>query len=295
MLSNVFHHPVYGARIPAQQYVLFNEGKTARGGAVQLKAQTFRITQENRSFFFQAASRGVECTGTPKRLTDGGVRHGAMCFYAGYDGPITRGGSGTNTALIKFERSNSGQLVAKDLTVTSSLPWRGGALGSALGMFPIRNGKYDSLHMMDGAWTDYNRDGLPDLIAVGQHSRVIVATAVRDTRRRDHLRFHISYMPGTGMGQTSEYLRAYATSKLNGAYQKCVYLTGEAPNVYDHLQCFHHGRWKRYNIPGSVSSHMNQVSIAQMVTGNATLGIRTNIPNKGVRQYRFLNIGNVKG
>ena len=278
VIGSSYHNPAVGMRIPAIQYLLYNKGDTKPGGLFNVRKQTAVITQEGRTFNFRSAARSVKCTEFPATLVKRGFTPGAMCFYSGYDGPITRGGSGTNTALIKFEEGTGGKAAAIDLTVDSGLPWRGGALGTPLNAFSTfsLNGyrKYDGLHMMDSAFLDYNSDGLPDIITVGQHASIRLSTMRFDSSTEEGISFETSKILQAKTGVMTEFLRVQAFNENDPSVRhKCLLVSGEHPNVYDHVWCYH-GRWVNYPLPVNMSRGVRQASIARQSPGHPNIKFR---------------------
>lgn len=294
VISSGYSNPSVGMRIPAQQYVLYNTGATRPGEIVRLSPQRLRIQLEGRTFFFQSAARGVTCTRFPSKIVAQGYNPGVMCFYAGYDGPITRGGSGTNTALIKLEVGTDGGLIAVDMTSDSGLPWHGGALGTPMHQIPTVNlgwgVRYDGLHMMDGAFMDYNSDGLPDLVTVAQHASIRLGTMRFDASTEEGVSFSNSKILQAGPGTMTEFLRVTAVNELNSNIkEKCLYISGESPNVWDHLRCFTGGQWKVFGLPSNISAGVGTPGINKMSASSPNFHIR--VWDTRERKLRFFRVG----
>jgi hypothetical protein len=253
--STVFNSPTIGARIVAPQFVFLNVNG-------RLKAQQIAVHSGASEFIYSAAARSVKCIEYPESLVRLGYKAGALCFFAGYD----TGNSGskiTHTALLKLETVND-VVIAKDLTASAGLLWSGGARGTAASRFPtyVNNRgdrKIDGLHMMDGAFLDPNKDGLPDLVTVGQHASIRASTMKFNRSRPEGIEFSTTNILTAKNGNMTEFLRVRSFREHDkGISKPCVYVSGErydsnysSPSrVYDHIRCFESGKWVRYNLPG---------------------------------------------
>lgn len=266
ILSTAYASPSAGVRVRAPQFIMFNRPSDNR-----LVAKHIRIPGTNN--FFTSASRSVRCTQVPLRLRREGVKNGAFCFYAGYDSnlPFDRG-YGNVTAFVKYEQGSGDSFVVKDLTASSGLLWNGGMYGTNLGRFnTIRmcsggSKRYDGLHMMGGAFLDYNRDGLTDLITVGQHASVRSHKMVLRSDRPEKVYFETSRISDVQNGMT-EFLKVMSLDENEkNADSTCVYISGETSNscnsTPDHLRCFRGGQWQTVFPQGSrFSSAMGTVSV----------------------------------
>ncbi len=252
VVSTLLSHEIYGARVRSLQHVIVNKGN------MQFKRQDLRYNYAGTMRPYFVASRSVKCKNYPRKLVDAGYSPGSLCFFSGYDagGQETSSKYGTNTALLKLEMSSTGEIIAKDLTPTSSLPWRGGAFGTDYKAFPMLWGKYVNLHMMDSAFIDVNDDGLLDLITVAQHANPYFSQMIMDTSRPEGLRFTVSRMVGSGYETMTEFLTINSFDEVHPHLKsaKCLFLSGEnegSGKVYDHLRCYENNRWVRYLLPGT--------------------------------------------
>lgn len=246
ILSTAYASPKYGVRVRAPQFIIHNQPNN--------KLVPKHIFIPGRKEFFTSASRSVKCTQVPYKLRQAGAKNGALCFYAGYDSglPLNRG-YGTVTALVKFEQGVGNSFIVKDLTSSTKLPWSGGMLGTHMNRIrTVRMcngaGKYDGLHMMSGAFVDYNRDGLKDLVTVGQHASIRSHQMVIDKRYPEKFYFKNAYISDVRSGM-SEFLRVISLDENEQqASSSCVYISGEKFNgcgsVPDHMRCFKNGKWE---------------------------------------------------
>ena len=238
-----------GARGFDRQYIIFNNKGSLR---------TYMVTKPDGKNY-ATAGRSVQCTSYPQVLINKGYNPGALCFWAGYDGALGQGGSGTSTALVKIESVN-GAPVFKDITPTSDLPWIMGMSGTPLNNFPTVHlcsgggARYDGLHMMSGTFLDYDQNGLVDLVTVGQHASIRAHQMVLDTTRPEGIRFITKKITNPSQGM-SEFLKVVALNKVETGYKSnCVYVSGEiggCNSTYDHLRCFENGSWHLKKLPGS--------------------------------------------
>ncbi|MEM6928930.1 MAG: hypothetical protein AAF602_18470 [Myxococcota bacterium] len=92
-------------------------------------------------------------------------RRETMCFYASY-GPFEGDFLEGRSRLVGL--GPAGQ--AADRTAEFGLP------------FPVDFDGFgtDGYHMIGSAWTDFDRDGIPDIVGVGQHSRTLLARMSAD-------------------------------------------------------------------------------------------------------------------
>ncbi len=254
VVSAAFAHPRDGVRVRSEQFIIHNLGN-------RVKVRQLRADLGGKNILYRAASRSVKCTEYPRALVRKGYNPGFLCFFAGYDSHTPKG-YGTMAALIKLEERRNGDLVAKDLTGSSSLPWYGGVSGTPWGAFPKYKAgsgstKTDGPHMMGGAFLDYNNDGLPDLFTVGQHASVRQSRMIIDGGRREGLRFATDHLLKAENGNMTEFLNIQAINEFDPSIgRKCLYLTGENNDgrshgaaVHDHFRCFEQGRWKRHDLP----------------------------------------------
>jgi hypothetical protein len=277
VISDSYVHPVLGFRIGAEQYVVQNLG-TDTAGALKMAV---RIIRTGDNSIYRAAVRSVKCTPYPTQLVAAGNASGVLCFFAGYDQGIP-GGYGDKVALLKLEDQN-GKLVAKDLTGSSGLPWKGGVNGTPLSTFRtyknyFGSGKYDGLSMMGGAWLDYNKDGLLDLITVGQHASIWAFKLVITSTKPEGISFTKTDVLTASNVSMTEFLTVSAFNEQDKSVMlPCVYITGEVDNlsavksydVPDHARCFENGVWMVHKIPEgkAYSSTMQGASIKKDVTG----------------------------
>ena len=275
IISDSFVHPVLGFRIPAEQYVILNEGASASG---TLKMVVRQIRKADGTTY-RAPVRSVKCTTYPGQLVKTGSTPGILCFYAGYDQGLPDGNYGDRVALLKLEDAN-GTLVTKDLTSSAGLPWKGGMDGTLTSTFrTYRNSsgttKSDGLSMMGGAWLDYDKDGLLDLITVGQHSSIWAFKMVLNSAKPEGILFVKSDIMTASSVSMTEFLAVSAFNEQDSRVQlPCVYISGEVENtnalksydVPDHARCYENGAWVTRLLPGlavgkGYSSTMAGVSI----------------------------------
>lgn len=251
VVSTLLSHQRDGARVRSPQYVLINQGN------MDFKLTEIRVPNTQGGFVFRAASRSVKCQAYPAKLVEAGYAPGVLCFFAGYDaGGQDWAGYGTNTALLKLELKSNGDLIVKDLTASSGLPWRGGAYGTDYRVFPIVGGKYENLHMMDSAFSDLDSDGYVDLVTVAQHANMYFSRMIPNKNLIEGVQFLTSRAVGTGYEPMTEYLRVTAFNEVHRslASLKCFFMSGEneggARSVHDHIRCYENNIWKRYELPG---------------------------------------------
>lgn len=277
IISDSFVHPVLGFRIAAEQYVLLNKGVKAPG-AIKMQLRVVRKADDT---VYRAPVRSVKCTPYPEQLVKMGNTPGILCFYAGYDQGWT-GGYGNRVALLKFE-NNNGILVTKDLTASAGLPWKGGMVGTPMSTFrTYKNSggatKSDGLSMMGGAWLDYDKDGLFDLVTVGQHASVWAFKMAINTSKPEGISFAKSDIMTASNVSMTEFLTVSALTEQDPRIQlPCVYITGEvshlgSPTSYDtpdHVRCYQNGAWVTQLISGAkaYSSAMSGASIKIDATG----------------------------
>ena len=264
-LATAYISPSIGVRVRAPQILIHN-----RPSDNKLQPKHIRIP--GRSEFFTSAVRSIKCSEVPHALRQKGVKLGAYCFYAGYDSNLPFGrGYGTVTAFVKFEEGPQNSFIVKDLTESVLLPWSAGMYGTK--MKNIRQiklcsgaGKYDGLHMMGGAFVDYNRDGLKDLITVGQHASIRSHKMIMHESYPEKFYFQTDLISDAKNGM-SEFLRIISLDENEKfANSSCVYISGEKYNgcgsVPDHLRCFKNGKWETTFPSGSrFSSTMAPVTV----------------------------------
>lgn len=278
VMSTVYDIPGYGYRGISRQYLIQNTATTTNQFAV--KVQTIKIPNSDSNF--ASAARNVKCTQVTNFFKQRGYADGAYCFYAGYDGAIPGGGSGTVTAFVKFQHGSNNSLVVKDLTNSSGLMWNGGMRGTYLSRFPsakLCNGsaKYDGLHMMGSAFVDFDRNGTPDFISIGQHASLRLHKMIYNAGKNEGVQFQTSTIDPQGSGM-SEYLRIQSFEEDEySAKSNCVYISGERSNnctdTPDHFRCFKDNKWQTfYPEGGKFSSTMGTMSIK--ATGQGALAIK---------------------
>jgi hypothetical protein len=260
VVSAVFNHSERGSRVQSEQYLLLNTGRTLAPKVIsaQQSARNGALIV-NSNMIFKSAARSVQCAEFPDKLIHEGYRAGVLCFFAGYDTLSPE--DWTNTAVIKFE-VRDGNLIGKDLTPSSGLPWYGGIKGTPKHAFPSyrsRTGqvKIDGLHMMGGAFIDHNNDGLPDLVSVGQHASVRVSRMLINKSRAEGVEFQTSNILQAKYGHMTEFLTIAAFGKYTDKNRKpCVYISGElydgddrGGEVVDHVRCFERTEWVRHDLP----------------------------------------------
>lgn len=238
------------ARWASSQYVFLNTGRGFRRLALP----------SPKGDAYQAVARAVSCTSYPDALVKRGFRPGALCFYAAYNDT-----SGvTHTALVKIEVDGR-RLITKDLSFTSGLPWAGGMSGthaSEFRLFEYGDGRkrHDGLHMRDGAFMDFDRDGLPDLIAAGQHASLKAARMIVDPAQAEGVSFDVRDIATAAVGEMSEFLRVVPVNLLEKDLGlPCVHVSGELlgrhfGGVPDHLRCYQNGAWTRVDFPSVFTS-----------------------------------------
>jgi len=178
----------YNPAAQARQVLLINDGK---GG---LKAKVLP---------FSLMARSASCTPHPAK-----VGH-YLCFFASY-------GNWSATYTTLAEISPSGDAV--DVTQSYGLPFPGAA------------GAYIHLHtngalMMRSVFTDLNGDGLPDLVAVGQHSQIFAGLMQKNGSSH---RFVPADPSGYFfVGQQDEYINVWKIATDQVTRHTCLYFTLE--------------------------------------------------------------------
>ena len=294
ILSTAYASPSAGVRVRAPQFIMFN-----RPSDNKLAARNIRVPGTSQNF--TSAARSVKCTQVPRRLRNAGVKNGAFCFYAGYDSGLPFGRSyGNVTAFVKFEQGRGDSLIVKDLTASSNLLWRGGMKGTELRYFnTIRmcsggSRRYDGLHMMGGAFLDFNRDGLTDLVTVGQHASARSHKMIFDSTRPEKIRFETRSISNVQTEMT-EFLKVLSLDENEKhADSTCVYISGETSNscnsTPDHLRCFRNGRWETSFPKGTrFSSAMASVGIKANGVGRYIIQapVIKNFKRVGTRHYEL--------
>ncbi|NQZ01272.1 MAG: hypothetical protein HRT45_11455 [Bdellovibrionales bacterium] len=244
--------------VPAAQNVLVNT--TAGNGQTSFSVKKIVLSGGDD---YMAAARGLACTDYPSALvsSNNGRKHGALCFYAGY---IHRHGNigfnETRTALFKFELDANQNLVVRDLTESSGLPWVGGAKGTHQSRLPkIFWGSPDhpqerrhGAFIMDGTFMDYNNDGFPDLVTVGMHGSMRLATFRPQTTAPQGIDFNMSFIQKVQLGDMSEFLQVRSFSEANPRLPKnCLVAYGQnyprnLGGVPLHVRCYVSGQWQTY-------------------------------------------------
>ncbi len=281
VISQAYAHPTDGVRIQEGQYVLQNRGMTTDGKLRMVP----RVVRTPDTKVYRVAARSVKCVPYPAQLVRAGNKEGALCFYAGYDQALPNGQYGNKVALLKFEEVD-GALIAKDVTGSSGLIWKGGVSGTVMSTFPTYKNssgsrKYDGLNMMGGAWLDYDTDGLPDLITVGQHASIRSSKMKLDRSKPEGISFTTSNILTASKSSMTEFLSVAAFNEQDSRITlPCVYVTGEVANtnslksydVPDHFRCFENGTWVTHMLPGKVySSAMQGASIRRDTTGRTLI------------------------
>lgn len=252
VVSTGYSHPVNGLRIKGQQYFIH-----LRSSDRKFSAKAIKINSTGQNLL--SAARSVKCTQMPKAILDTGVKDGALCFFAGYDSTLPDNKNyGTVTALIKIEEGSNNSVTFKDLTSSSKLPWHGVNGTDMRYIRQIRmcngSGKYDGLHMMEGAFLDYNKDGLPDLITVGQHASIRSHQMVKHSGYPEGFYFATNIIHDVQSGM-SEFLQVESLDENDREMgSKCVYITGEVDDgnysscnaVPDHFRCFNGSSFTTY-------------------------------------------------
>ena len=295
VLSLAYNSKKIGMRVKAPQFILFN-----RPSNNKLAARKILIPGTKKSFL--SAARNVKCAQVPEKLLNAAVKNGAYCFFPGYDNRIKKGTWGTFTSFVKFEQGEGDSFIVKDLTKSSRLPWSGGMKGTSMKKTrPIKmcNGvrKYDLLHMMDGAFLDFNNDRLIDLVTVGQHASVRAHQMVYNPNFLDKFYFRNTLIDDVHNGGMSEFLSVSSLDEHDKSIKSsCVYISGERYNgcgsVPDHLRCFKDGEWKEIFPQGKkFSSKSNRISVKRYKNTNgyfieAPIVKRKNI----IDSYRYFYI-----
>lgn len=272
IVSAAFAHPTDGVRIQSPQFVIQNLGKDS-AGALKMAP---RMVKTADGTTYQAAARSVKCTQYPAVLVQAGNQPGALCFYAGYDQSLPNGQYGDKVALLKLEEVN-GVILAKDLTSSSGLPWKGvgGTLMSSFRTYKNSSGtgKYDGLSMMGAAWLDYDKNGLPDLITVGQHSSIRSSQMVHNSSKPEGIAFTTTNILTASKSSMTEFLNVSAVNEQDARIMlPCLYFSGEVANVAalksydvpDHLRCYEAGTWVVRMLPGKVYSSGQQGASVRM-------------------------------
>lgn len=251
VVSTAFAHPVNGMRIKGQQYFLHLNSSRKFGA----KAIVISSTGEK----LMSAARSVKCTQMPSSVLSSKVKDGAICFFAGYDSTLQDNKNyGTVTVLLKIEEDSNGKVIFKDITQATKLPWVGVKGTNMNSIRQVRmcngSGKYDGLHMMEGAFLDFNADGLPDLVSVGQHASIRSHQMVKHSSYAEGFYFKTTILHDVQSGM-SEFLRAQALDENDREIgSKCLYITGEVDDgnygscnaVPDHFRCFNGSSWSTY-------------------------------------------------
>lgn len=249
-----FYQDSRGERYPAPQLVLHKPNGKYR-------VEGLRKSNGN---VFWGVIRGVDCIRYPEKLRKKGYGDGALCFFAGY----RQSDKKTRTAVVKVTRNNY-KVRIQDLSSNGGFIWDDGLSGTRYKFGTYRScsgsNKVMAYNMMDGAFVDYNRDGLPDIVTVGQHDSVRAFTMVHDSRKPQGISFKQSIVHQARKGQMTEFLRVTAINKdfINPGATSCVYISGEhktsneCGKVTDHIRCYHSGKWRYYDVPGGISSMYN--------------------------------------
>lgn len=295
VLSNAYEIPNLGYRGFSRQYVIQNI--SSQQNQFLSKIQTIKIPGTDSNF--ASAARNVKCSQVTPFYKNRGYADGAYCFYAGYDGALTGGGSGTATAFVKFQHGSNNSLIVKDLTNSSGLMWTGGMRGTNLNRIPSGNlcsgaAKYDGLHMMGSAFIDYDQNGIQDLISIGQHASLRLHKMIFDSSRSEGVRFETSILDPQSSGMT-EYLRIQSfVEDEDFAKSNCVYISGErggCMDTPDHFRCFKDGSWQTFYPAGDrFSSSMGTLTIK--ATGQGSLAFKVPTYNGNTRlDDKYFSVG----
>ena len=227
---------------------------------------------------YRGVVRSVKCRRYPGKLVKKGYRHGALCFYSDYTADYT-----SRSALLKLEyRDYGSRLIAKDLTGSSGLHWRGGARGTSIWTYPVgygwANNQRDGAFMMDSAWFDFNKDGLMDFMTVGQHASVRAHKMVYDSSKPEGIRYQTYRLTSANRySEQTEFLKASALNRINRSIDsRCAYLSGEREGRVqrDHLYCFKNGSFNKINMPGNFNSEYYNARIQKNKYGNLIIKTR---------------------
>lgn len=299
VVSTGYAHPVNGLRIKGQQYFIH-----LRSSDRKFSAKAIKINSTGEKLM--SAARSVKCTQMPSSIVNTGVNDGALCFFAGYDSSLPNSSrTGTVTALIKIEEGSNDSVIFKDLTSSTKLPWKG-VSGTPLGSIreiKMCNGgssRYDGLHMMEGAFLDYNQDGLPDLVTVGQHASIRSHQMVKSSKYVEGFYFKTEIIHDVRTGM-SEFLQVESLDENDRELgSKCVYITGEVDDgkysscnaVPDHFRCFNGSSWTTYFPEGErFTSGMHTRVFRPNGRGSYVGKIKKLDKNGKSIGYRYMKIG----
>lgn len=241
---------------PSVQHMVYKKSPTVIAVRPLVNNNTFGI--------YRASGRSVQCARYPQTLVNRGYKPGALCFYAGYLHEEK-----THTALFKIDLDANKEPVFRDISASSGLLWMGGARGTEKRNLPRSqkcNGKgtTDGLFMMSGTFFDFNKDGLVDLMTVGQHASIRAHRMTFNANAAQGIRFVTTTVHQAGRGATQEFLRVTALNKFDPKITAtCAHVSGEMYNggscgggMKDQIICYNRtaARWERTNLPGPVSS-----------------------------------------
>lgn len=237
----------------------------------------------------------------PSRLRSSGYKDGALCFFSGYSNSSD---GKSYTALLKLEEEN-GFLKAYDLTKSSGLPW-GGIDGKLWSAFPRTDRKLgssyrpDGYFTMDSAFLDYNLDGLPDLVVVGQHASIRTARMVLNKAKPQGIQFVTTRITKSGNGYESEFLNAYNLGRNDNSNSTCVYITGESQfiepgssaTVRDQIRCYNNvtKKWETEYMPGDISTNYKNVKIRENGHGEIVIRTRNEVARGKYTDFQYYTI-----
>ena len=167
-------------------------------------------------------------------------------LHSAYDSVIAHGGLPANGSAADYWLAAystiwvRGRLYANDLTAQYRLPWPHSY---------ARIGSGTGYHMIDGAFFDFSGDGLLDLVAVGQHSRIFSAVQHPDGY----------FVEAQYHSIPDEYYRVWAPKQRYAGeviVPPCVYHAMEPDEAWrsDFVECYDRSRkeWYEAQLPGGI-------------------------------------------
>ncbi len=251
LISNFWDTFKYGKpfwRARSAQYIAYHNGRRYIVRALRYA--------DNKVYY--GVSRSVKCHAFPNKLVKKGYKRGLLCFYADYASD-----NYNRTALFKIEQSKDKKtILAKDVTASLvGTPWRNGANGTNIYTMPLGRGwasnQRDGAFMMDSSFFNFQKDGLVDLMTIGQHARVRAHRMIYDPRYKEGFRYVTTNLTDAAKGTSpTEFIKIRSTKRFGGKMNTpCAYLSSESGKVErDHFQCFMDNRWVKFNLPRKFNS-----------------------------------------